>query len=490
MKNILNIWMQPVYARLNMESKKSLFLVMAFFPVAGQLIASALFFWSAKKPNIDVFAYAFLFSIAALIITVFFTWFVMLVQNIGLQYSPANARLVPQMRSFLQAAIVIPIMICALLSCLVSRLLMHEYSVWPAFVCVVVMVFFTIIVRTQWAVIPMILCFQVPGFLQRAGIEHLDQIVQGSVGISLPMLALLSIPVIIYAGLYWIFSLRDEALFTMHQRSLALRAGIVGTGSNQNRATLSLSMVFFGWMGHCVSRSQKNPGSIQALRSLNGFVFGPRIHWTTISLQVVAMLVTGIFAVFVLDAFSMKKDSDFVIGFAFGFGGILLIAQPLFFSFMLFYTVYQTRHEQALLQLTPNQLGNAALDQMLTRYLLRQFFILYGMSLLISVPVCIFVLHGGVKSASLILFLSCLLPMISTIAFNFAKMKALNDHPMLKLVIACLLIFVIGFVLGLSISLTLIWWYSAIVVCATLIWLKKALQKNAGVRMFPVGRSV
>lgn len=490
MKILLNIWMQPVYARLNMESKKSLFLVMAFFLAAGQLIAATLFFLSSKKPDANVLAYAFLLSIAALIVIVFLVWFVMLVQNIGLQYSPANARLLPQIRRYLEAAIVIPILMCALLSCLGWRLLVHEYSVWPVFVCVGVLVFFAIIVRTQWAVVPLILCFQIPVMLQRAGLESVEQMVQRNLGISLSTVLLLAIPLMIYAGIYWIFSPRDEALFAMHKRGLALRAGMAGTGINQNRATLSLSMLFMGWMKHCVKRSQKNPGSMQALRSLNGFVFGPRIHWTTISLQVIAMLVTGTFAVFVLDAFSMKKDSDFLIGFSFGFGGILLIAQPLFFSFMSFYTLYQTRHEQALLQLTPNHLGNAALDQMLTRFLLRQFFILYGLSLLASVVVCVFVLQGGVKAASLILFLSCLLPLVSAIVFNYAKMQALNDHPMVKIVLACLLIFVIGMVLGLSISTALIWWYSALVVCATLIWLKKTLRVNAGVTMFPVGRSV
>lgn len=490
MKNILNIWMQPVYAMMNRDGKKFLFLMMAFFLVAGQLIAAALFFLSAKKFTAEIFGQAFLLSMALLIVTVFFGWFVVLVQNIGLQYSPANARLVPQIRRYLEAAIVIPILICALLSWLGWRFLVHEFSVWPAFVCVGVLVFFAIIVRTQWAVVPLILCFQIPVMLQRAGVEPIEQVVQRSLGISLQTLLLLAIPLMIYAGIYWIFSPRDAALFAMHKRTLALRAGMTGASLNQNRTSFSLSMLFMRWMKHCVTRSQRNPGSTQTLLSLNGFVFGPRIHWTTINMQVMAMLITGILAVFVLDVFSMKKNSDFLIGFSFGFGGILLISQPLFFSFLLFYTLYQTRYEQALLQLTPNHLGNAALDQMLTRFLLRQFFILYSLSLLASVAVCIFVLQGGIKAASLILFLSCLLPLVSAIVFNYAKMQALNDHPIVKIVIACLLIFVIGMVLGLSISTALIWWYSALVVCATLIWLKKTLRANAGVMMFPVGRSV
>ncbi|MBC3875332.1 hypothetical protein [Undibacterium flavidum] len=490
MKNILNIWMQPVYARLNMESRKSLILVMAFFLLAGQLIASSLYFWSAKKPDVDIFGYAFLFSIAALIVIVFFTWYVMLAQNIGLQYSPANARLVPAIRRHLQIAIIIPILFCALLAGLAGRLIVHEFSVWPMFVCVAVMVFFTIIVRTQWAVVPLVLCFQVPAIMQRAGIEHFDKYLERSLGISFSVLLLLAIPVIIYAGIYWIFSIRDEALFNMHKRTLALRAGIAGTRINENRVSLSLATVFLVWMKHCVVRGLREPGSVQTLKRLHGFVFGPRVHWTTICLQVLAMLALGIFSVFLLDTFSIKKDHDFLTGFSFGFGGVLLVAQPLFFTFLLFYTMYQTRYEQALLQLVPNHVGNAALDQMLMRYLLRQFFILYGLSVLVSVPVCIFVLHGGLQAASLVLFLSCLFPLVSAVVFNYAKMKALNDHPMLKIVIICLLIFVVGMTLGLTTSLTLIWWYSAAVLCATLIWLRKTMKMNASAIMFPTGRSV
>lgn len=490
MNKILNIWAQPFSARFNLERKRSLFLIFGFFLLVGQLLAAAMFVWSPKKFGAVIFLHAFLFSLAALCVTIFFAWFVMLVQSIGMQYSPANARLVPRMGLYLQAAIVIPIVSCAVLASAVWRLVVHDYSVWPAFICVALMVFFSIIVRTQWAVVPMILCFQVPAILDRAGFENIEKIVERNVGLSISSLLLIAIPVMIYGGMRWLFSSRDEALFAMHKRTLALRAGIASTPLNQNRVTMSLSTPFMFWMKRCLAGAQNKEISILDSKKLLGFVFGPRIHWMTISAQVVAMLATGIVAVSLLDAFAMKKESDFLIGFAFGFGGVLLIAQPLFFCFLLFYTLYQTRHEQALLRLAPTHLNNSELDRGLRSYLFQQFFILYGLSAVISVPVCIFVLQGEVKIVSLILLVCSMFPLLSAVVFDYAKMKALSDHPLLKTVMISLLIFAFGLVLGMAVSFHLLWWYSAFIIMGTFLWMRKNLRMNADRKTFPVGRSV
>jgi hypothetical protein len=489
MNKILNIWLQPVYARLNSESKKSLYIVFALFPVAAEIIASILYFWGTKTVGLQVFAYAFLWSIAALIATLLSTWFAMLVQNIGLQYSPANAGLVPCLKKHLQAAMILPIVFCALLAFIIFRIAMHQYSMWPSFVLVLLMAFFAIIVRSQWAVLPMILCFQMPAIFERAGLKHIDQMLEQYLGIPVELMLLLAMPLIIYAAMTWTFSSRDDALFKMHARSVALKAGMAGGRMNENLASLSLASVFLRWMQFSIDRSKRKNSDRLATARLHGFVFGPRLHWMTITLQVVAMLTLGILAVFLLDMFSMRKDGDFVRGFGFGFGSVLLIAQPLLFCILLFYTLYQTRGEQALLGLTARAAQPLLQNRLLTRYLLRQFFILYGMSLSIAIAAAVFVLDSAIKIGSMTLFVTCLFPLVFCVVLNHAAMKTVSDHPMLKILLACLILFCVGMALQLWVASEAVWGYCAFVLLATSGLLLHRLRANAGLTMFPVGRA-
>mgnify|MGYP000272862273 FL=1 len=114
MKSIINIWMQPVHARMNMHGIRSLVILLSSVLVLSQIIAYVLV--SLKKGTFDfkLHLIVLLGAIGFLFCILIFGWFVMLSMNIGLQYSPSNAKLVPRLKPRLQIALVLPILFIAL----------------------------------------------------------------------------------------------------------------------------------------------------------------------------------------------------------------------------------------------------------------------------------------------------------------------------------------------------------------------------------------
>lgn len=488
MKNVVSIWKQPIYARLNSEGLKSLLLVMAMFPVLSQVLA-LLSEWSKGDGfHLQTFAVAFGFSLVVLLIIVFYIWFVMLIQNIGLQYSPANARLVPRIKTYMQIAIVTPVVVCAVLAVLLTWFITHKFSMLPGFICVVVTVFFMLIVRSQWAVIPMVISFQLPAMFKLSGIENIEQRIERTFGLPLNLLLLVAAILIVGLSVRWVFSVKDENLFRMHKRTVSFRRNMSGDKAHESGIMHALSGAFFSWMNFCVKQASQTNTNHRTRQSLIAFGLGPRLHWLTISTQFLAMLIWGLISVFVLTRFSAKPNDDFVSGFGIGFGAIVLISQPLLLGLQMFYSLYQTRMEQALVSLTPVVRDAQLQDSLLQQYLLRQFFILYGISLLVTALVCGFVFPFELKSAAMMLFVSAIFPMILVITRNHARMSSASDHPLIKLLFICIAIFAVFFCALLVLPLQLIWLYCLAIFTVTIVLLLRSIQLRRQSRMFPVGR--
>jgi hypothetical protein len=69
-------------------------------------------------------------------------------------------------------------------------------------------------------------------------------------------------------------------------------------------------------------------------------------------------------------------------------------------------------------------------------------------------------------------------------------MKSVHDHPLMKLLLSGVLLFVVGGGLALAISPKAVWGYCGVVLVVTSIMLWKKMQSNLQNNMFPVGRAV
>ncbi|MBR7799946.1 hypothetical protein [Undibacterium fentianense] len=496
MNKIFNIWMQPVYARFNIENTKWLWLILAFFPISSQLVALLIELPKADRFHWQTFAGALGLSLLILLVLLSYVWFVMLVQNIGIQFSPANANLIPRLRSTLQIAIALPIIVFAFCGMLASWIVTKQFSMLPAFVCVIVSVFFLLIVRTQWAVIPMVMCFQVPTLLVRSGVKDLDKQLEQIFHLPIDLLLLLFSVLIVIFSLRWIFVVRDAKLYKMYQRTVAFRHGLAGGRVSETSGMRMFSNPYLWWMKQRVRRvfTQKD-GADQShfgasAMKLSAFVLGPRLHWTTISAQLIAMIVTGLFAMYLMRVFSSESSVDFMTGFGLGFGAIVLILQCLLFSMQLPHVLYQTRIEQGLISLTPAVTDLRRFDRLLRTFLLRQFLVLFGISCLTSA----FLIGRGtglsLRSAIVILLLSAIFPMIMGIARNHSKMRSANDHPLLVIILTSLGIFGLCacslFLLPLSMAL----FYAGLIVLVTTYYFVRRLRTFDLHPGFPIGRSV
>jgi hypothetical protein len=489
MNKILNIWLQPIYARLNLDSKKSLYIVMSLFPITGQVIATLLFFFGSKGSDFPIFWYCFLFSMIALVVIVFFSWYVMLIQSIRLQYSPAVAGLVPQIRTYLQIAVGLPIVFVALLAAIIERITQHHFSLWPSFACVLFMLLSAMTIRTAWAVLGVILSLQVPTSLNAPNLKMIDQIMVESLGVSPAFVLSLAMPVLIYAGVIWTFSARGDILFKINIASLKRLAAFSGMKIDENRMSLGFASTFVRWMTFCVKRNQKALQSKNVGRKLFGFALGPHLHWTTTFIQTLVFAVLGTLLILLLRNIPKLNDSHFVLSFSPAVPTVFFIGLPLIFFLMLFQSLFFTRAEQGLFSLTEKSMASAMQNQALSNYLLRQLFILYALSIVAAFAIVKFWLEGDVKIGILILVVTCMFPLTLCIVRNHAKMKTANDHPMVKSLLLCVMIFAIGMVFVLGAPRFALFWYCALIFVSTLVLLFFKMKANARLRIFPVGRA-
>lgn len=488
MKNILNIWMQPLHARMNVDSKRTLLIALLFVPAVAEIIAAILYFFRPDKVSNSIFWDALLYGIASNMAILCFMWFVSLVQSASLQFSPANAGLVPKHKSHIQLALILPIIIFAIIAAMASWIIRKKFSMWPAFFTVTALMFLILVVRSQWLIFPMVLFVQSPVYLQRAGYADFDELIVRKLGWSVSTSLLIAAILLMFGGIHWVFSLKHDALFNRHKKLLAYRASLLGQGMVDNRFTLSFSAICLAWMSYCVKRVKSRLSANS--HTLLGFAFGSRLHWTTICFQMFSMAAGGVLAVSLLDFFSARPSKDFAMGFGVGFVGMMILFIPLFFCFMLFYSLYQTRGEQALLSLAPGTGTAARRDQILLRFLLRQFVIMYSISVLAAVLILIFADVSETKQAALILFVTCLFPLILNLGTQISKMKTANDHPLLKNFLLCVALFVVGIILVLIVNAALIWIFTPLVLFFTGYCLWKQLRNNLRTNVFPVGRAV
>lgn len=386
-------------------------------------------------------------------------------------------------------AILIPMIAAAVFSVLFNYLLTQKFSFFPAFICGLMLSFFLVVIRSPWAVIPLILCFQVPALLEGASVRSLDKLFSEHLGLSFELVLLLVTCLIVWATITWTFALRDEALFKLHARSLLLRDGISGKKFNENQISISFAGPFLFWMRHCIERR----GTVQVARAssaqLSAFAFGPRLHWSSVTTQVGLISALAVLTLCLVNFLMPVNDKMFVQFLSLTFGGGMLIVQPLLLCAMLFNTVMQTQNEQGLISLAPGSGSNEQRDRAMLTYLSRQFFILYGISVLVIVLLIAFVFDDEMKITGLLLAFSCILPMILGVNYAFARMQSVSDQPLLKMFLICIALFLTGLTLMFYLSTGVALLLSVLICIVTTLFYVTGRRKQLASIVFPAGRA-
>lgn len=482
--------MQPVHARLNMESKKFLYFLLALFPVAGQIIAGLMFFSRPDKFGKTIFLTALLLSSASILAILFIAWFSMLVQNIAMQYSPSNARLIPDLPAILKRALTIPIVLMALLASGFMWLTTHHFSFFPAFISIFVLSFLVLIFRSSWGVIPFIFSFQVPAILERSGVKHVDKLFSDNLGfLSESVFFLLSI-VILWLTLKWTFSMRGDALFELQARSRMLKDVVSGKKMDENKISIGFAAVFLIWMRHCVERCIQHRASRFKLAP---FALGPRLHWTSSIVQMITFILFCILSLMLVSLLMSEKNKDFLMVLSVTMGGLSLVILPFIFSGVLFSTLFQTQAEQALMCLAPGSGAQDYRDKAISNYLLRQFSILYGCGICFGILMSYWIITHHESSekfiVGIVLLLSSFFPMILGITTQYARMTSVAHHPLLKLFIVCALLFALGLLMIFNMPLNMTMIFCVLIVVVTLALFVRYRGKQLSCTIFPVGRA-
>ncbi|MES2037134.1 MAG: hypothetical protein V4495_04800, partial [Pseudomonadota bacterium] len=149
MKAIISVWMQPVYARINTGSLKILYIMLGLFAVAPVV---AVFFVQAQKPDWQSVMLALALGVAGVLGILLLSWFILLVPSVALQYTPAYAALVPQMKRHMQFALAIPILLMPVAFPLILRMHMQEKFFQGWFFGVLSLLIYIASIRSTWVI--------------------------------------------------------------------------------------------------------------------------------------------------------------------------------------------------------------------------------------------------------------------------------------------------------------------------------------------------
>ncbi len=152
--------------------------------------------------------------------------------------------------------------------------------------------------------------------------------------------------------------------------------------------------------------------------------------------------------------------------------------------------LHQTRSEQGLLSLTARSPSSALQTRTIIAYLLRQYFVLWLIALVVGMFTCLYLKPESM--ASNIIYLTCfsLLPLSLCIVKNHALSKGRYDSTLLTLGAACLLVFAVSLSSVMLLPAIAVWMPCALITLITGIALKRRWNFLMALpAVFPAGRS-
>ena len=478
LKHVFNIWMQPVYGRLNLEGKKTLWLLLSAIPLLVIAIYLLLSISSSDEISLGKIGLMALIGIAADFILLLIFWFIMLTTSAAQQYSPANAALVPNLQRVLQWAIAIPVIILPLLPAVISFFINNEFVLLIWFFGVIVSLVFVASIRMP----NLIFFIAVIGFLpmllswKKYSLSLLDIW-------NTPLLLIPAGLAIIVGVLHWTF-VRNDALFKRRERLNKMQEMMKG---NTKQSDFSIQGFFASPYLFLLKRQVEKKANAQKLLP---FSLGPRLHWTNVILQIISLAIGIGLVAFLFISSASKENGGEHIPYA------LMIVFPLFTILVVYpiniqNTLYQTRAEQALISLSPTVTSMSLQNRIFLGYVLKHYLFIHVGIFLFTVLACElsdlndFVRHSIYLVCCSVLFQSLILTR------DYGKMQSILDTRMPRALLATLALSSISIFITYAVPSISYWILCSAIIIVTMLLIARQWKKTMLIQaIFPAGRAV
>ncbi|MCH8622607.1 hypothetical protein [Undibacterium sp. TS12] len=431
-KTIFDIWMQPIFARINSASRKSLWIALSLVLLTPPAIFLPIM---AIKNQWDKLPLALVIGLAASLSLLLLVWFVTLVPMMLLQHSPANAGLVPGIKSRMLAALALPCVLLPLAIAFAFSFGNDGFSARTWFLSVLVLLAYVASLRSKWLLTLLALFLPASPMVD----EYLKW--QSLALWTSPVLVAMLGLALIAAVLSWAFGLHGDAHFE-HQKALHKMRGQLSGDNMQpgQKIWQGFNLYNYFWRrGMAVAEKSRDQ-----LAGLLPFALGPQVHWLNSFLMVGVMIpVLILYFLFFLDQKGKGGADDQSMPYFVTLMAFLML--PFIFVSTTRASLYQTRVEQALLCLVPVLPDPQQQTRTLMSFLLRQFLGLWLATLAVTVAVLYWSPFSSQMTGNCLIACFCLLPLAVMILKNSAAMKSQYETALLTafclpLVLALLLI--------------------------------------------------
>lgn len=477
MKIIISIWKQPAYSRINTGGLKIIYFLMMLIVMLPAVVV--LLVGRKGEGWMPVFR-ALGLGLAMALGMLLAAWFLLLVLSVTMQYTPANARLVPKLKRHMQFALAIPVL---LLPALLSLTLYfnskgHFFQTWMLGVFGLLVYVATI--RSKWVIILLVLMSQLPMWLNA-------KMTLPDTGIwNQPVLMLLAGLGMTVAVLHWVFSIHGDQHFKREQSFSVLQKIMNGEEVQANQYSMNFTNPYNFLLRRCMRKVKRFPETVSQLMP---FSMGSQVFWLTSFLSVLVMSIgMSIYFIFFLNHSAKFDGKDVWLAY---FAAIVsFVMLPFIYTSVVRTTVYQRRVEQGLLCLAVNLPDVKRQTEVLAGFLLRQSLGLWLVTAVIVGLTVYFSPAGPLLMGSVWIGCFCLLPLSVMTLKNYAVMKSRYES-------ALLLAFAMPALLGL-VLITIyvqfpqypVWLICACVAIVTAIVLRwrwnRLMQISA---VFPAGRA-
>lgn len=476
MQHLFQVWMQPVYGRMNLEGKKVLWALLSVIPLLSIAICLLLSLSSSNEIRLKWFALAALVGLATDVVLILVLWFILLIASVALQYSPSNASLVPYLKRNLQWALALPIIVLPTIPVIALYFKDGELSALTWLGGVIVMLVLAALARNKWMSLILFAIAQVPVFLRRNIVspESLKSFNQ-------PMLLIPIGLILIALVLHWIF-VKGDYLFKRREQFVKVQEAMQGNTKRDFSGVLRIFLPYY--LRSLEQRLQRQENAGQLLP----FVLGPQVHWSSVFLQGLGMaILMGLYGFFLL--FKDARASDNVPLILMSLTSFILM--PIAYIAAIQVSLYQSRGAQNLLSISPAVTSNRMQTRVLLRYVMQQYFILMGILFVITVFVCEWVLTSVLVRHIIYLVYFSMLPLSLSLVRNYAQMQSAMDIRMARIllrwfVLISVLLMIVNFIPWIT-----YWMLCALIAVSTAALLMRRWNKLMRLdAVFPTGRAV
>lgn len=478
MKPIFHIWLAPLYSRWNLGDKKSLLVWISILPLLGLLIGIAIVLAGDGKKSWMIIPAAFALGVALILGMLVFFWAILLILNIGSQFSPINAHLVPGFSQHLKRALAIPVMFLPVIPYVILGFSESYWvpSLWLFFV--LILLGYTCSIRVRWLVlIPIAMMFQLDR-LSRLHSVFLSQLSSINLFVYSALLVLAGFA-ITYAMLTWTFAFRGDPLIRSANDYRGLFSSI--NGAQLGNEGFMYSRFFFASFQRVFAR-----GDV-ARRAL-AFSLGPNAHWSRHVPIIILMSLLLWPLSMVYQRHSSNSDTNDILLLLFCFMTYVLL--PCATVYGIQQAIYRNQKAQMVVSLTSFAGSSLVQTRYLLRYLLLQFLIVWFASLCVfSIFAYVFSFNSMVVIPT-VLGIFSILPMAASLIKNHASTKSPSDSHLFFWFFVCIIGFAMASFLRWHSPSVAVWPWCALLffLSGVLVYLRWEIVKKVPV-IFPVGRA-